>query len=174
MRSLDRLDKTPTPTNPYRSMVEAAVSEPVVAAAICWPGDAWMRPLSTPVRRLIRRLRGQTRWDDRLSGTGSRPSVVALTETSLLVFDYRVGRNTRAGEDLEQCLGQWPRDESSVEVRRTVLERSHLNSGSPYDSVGTERTTMLRLTATTPEGPLVLDLPVAGQPGPREFKRALR
>lgn len=160
-------------TNPYRSMVAAAVGERVLAAAICWPGDSWMRVFSTPVRRLVRRLRGQARWDDRLPGMGGQPSVVALTEGSLLVFEYRIGRGSRGGEDLGPCLGRWPRDEIAVEARRTVLERSSLKSGSPYDSVETERTKMLRLTATTSEGPLALDLPVAGQPGIREFERAL-
>jgi len=155
--------------NPYRSMVEAAAGEGVVAAGICWPGDSWLRPFSTPVRRLIRRMRGHARWDDRLPGTRC-PSVVALTERSLLVFEFRIGRS---GGDLGPCVGRWPRDEISLEARRTLLERSSLNAASPYDAVGTDRTTMLRLTATTPDGPLALDLPVAGQPGTREFRREL-
>jgi hypothetical protein len=29
--------------NPYQSMVAAAVAERVVAPAICWPGDSWLR-----------------------------------------------------------------------------------------------------------------------------------
>jgi hypothetical protein len=157
--------------NPYHSMVATAVGERVVAAAICWPGDSWMRLFSTPVRRLIRRMRGQARWDDRLSATGTRPSVVALTERSMLVFEFRVGRT--AGEELGPCLGRWRRDEISLEARRTVLERSSLNSGSAYDSLGTDRTKMLRLTAATPDGPLQLDLPVADQPGIREFEQAV-
>jgi hypothetical protein len=159
--------------NPYQSMVAAAVGERVVAAAICWAGDSWMRLFSTPVRRLIRRMRGQARWDDRLPATGWQPSVVALTERSLLVFEFRVGRRTRAGGNLGPCLGRWPRTEISVEVRRIVLERSVLNSASAYDSLSTERTKMLRLTATTPDGPLALDLPVADQPGIKEFEQAV-
>jgi hypothetical protein len=149
------------------------VGERVVAAAICWPGDSWMRPFSTPVRRLIRRMRGQARWDDRLSATGWRHTVVTLTEDSLLVFEFRIGRNVQSGEELGACLGRWPRDEISVEVRRTVLERSVLNSGSPYDSLETERTKVLRLTATTPDGPLAVDMPVTGQPGIKDFERAV-
>jgi len=73
--------------NPYQSMVAGAVTERVVAAAICWPGDSWLRVISTPVRRLIRRVRRQARWDDRLPAAGFRHSVVALTERSLLVFE---------------------------------------------------------------------------------------
>jgi hypothetical protein len=160
--------------NPYHSMVAAAVSERVLAAGLCWPGDSWMRVFSTPVRRLIRRMRGQARWDDRLPATGWRQSVVALGERSLLVFEFRVGGRTRIGNELGPCLGRWPRDEISVEVRRTMLERSSLNSGSAYDSLGTERFRVLRLTATTPDGPLVLDLPTAGQPGIKDFEHAVR
>jgi hypothetical protein len=159
---------------PYHSMVAAAVSERVLAAALCWPGDSWMRVFSTPVRRLIRRMRGQTRWDDRLPATGWRQSVVALGERSLLVFEFRIGGRTQIGNELGPCLGRWPRDEVSVEVRRTVLERSSLNSGSAYDSLETERFKVLRLTATTPDGPLVLDLPAAGQPGIKDFEHAVR
>ena len=59
--------------NPYRSVVAARVGERVVAAGICWPGDSWMRLFSTPARRLIRRMRGQARWDDRLPGSGGSP-----------------------------------------------------------------------------------------------------
>jgi hypothetical protein len=160
--------------NPYHSMVAAAVSERVVAAAICWPGDSWLRLFSTPVRRLIRRMRGQARWDDRLPATGWQHSVVALTERSLLVFEFRVGGRTRVGNELGPCVGRWPRDEISVEVRRTVLERSVLNSASAYDSLETDRLKVLRLTATTPDGPLVLDMPTAGQPGIKEFEQAVR
>jgi hypothetical protein len=159
--------------NPYHSMVAAAVAERVVAAAICWPGDSWMRLFSTPVRRLMRRMRGQARWDDRLPGTGWQPSLVALTERSLLVFEFRVGHRTRIGGDLGECVGRWRRDEISVEVRRIELERSVLNAASAYDSLETERVKMLRLTATTPDGPLALDLPVAGQPGIKEFEQAV-
>jgi hypothetical protein len=160
--------------NPYQSMIAAAVGERVVAAAICWPGDSWARVFSTPVRRLIRRMRGQARWDDRLSATGWRLSIVALTEQSLLVFEFRVGRKTQIGGDLGPCLGRWRRDEISVEVRRIELERSVLNSASAYDSLSTERTKVLRLTAATPDGPLTLDLPVAGQPGIKEFEQTIK
>jgi hypothetical protein len=160
--------------NPYHSMVAAAASERVVAAAICWPGDSWLRLFSTPVRRLIRRMRGQARWDDRLPATGWQHSVVALTERSLLVFEFRVGGRTRIGNELGPCLGRWPRDEISVDVRRTVLERSVLNSASAYDSLETDRSKVLRLTAITPDGPLILDMPTAGQPGIKEFEQAVR
>ena len=83
--------------NPYHSMVAAAVTERVVAAGICWPADSWLRLFSTPVRRLIRRMRGQARWDDRLPAAGWRHSVVALTDRSLLVFEStrREGANRR-------------------------------------------------------------------------------
>ena len=54
-----------------------------------------------------------------------------------------------------------------------MLERSVLNSASAYDSLSTEQTKMLRLTATTPDGPLALDLPVADQPGIKEFEQAV-
>jgi hypothetical protein len=53
------------------------------------------------------------------------------------------------------------------------LKRSVLNSASAYDSLGTERFKVLRLTATTPDGPLALDLPTAGQPGIKDFEQAL-
>jgi hypothetical protein len=159
--------------NPYRSMVAAAVAERVVAAAICWPADAWLRVFSTPVRRLIRRMRGQPRWEDRLPAAGWRHSVVALTERSLLVFEFRIGRKVRVGGELGPCLGRWPRDQISIEVRRTVLKRSVANTASPYDSLTTERLKVLRLTATTPDGPLALDLPAAGQPGIKEFEQAV-
>jgi len=99
--------------NPYQSMVAGAVTERVVAAAICWPGDSWLRVISTPVRRLIRRVRRQARWDDRLPAAGFRHSVVALTERSLLVFELRIGRKKRIGGELGPCLGQWRRDEVS-------------------------------------------------------------
>jgi hypothetical protein len=160
--------------NPYQSMVAAAVTEHVVAAAICWPGDSWLRLFSTPVRRLIRRMRGQARWDDRLPATGWRHSVVALTERSLLVFEFRIGRKARIGGELGPCLGRWQRDEISVDVRRTELKRSVANNASPYDSLTTERLKVLRLTATTPEGPLALDLPTADQPGIKDFEQAVR
>jgi hypothetical protein len=155
--------------NPYRSMVAAAVTERVVAAGFCYPADSWLRPISTPVRRLIRRMRGQARWDDRLPALGwRRHSVVALTDRSLLLFEYRIGR------ELGPCLGRWPRDEISVETRRTVLKRSVLNSGS-HDSLVTERVNVLRLTATTPDGLLVLDLPTAATPGGiKDFEQAVR
>jgi hypothetical protein len=125
-------------------MVAAAVAERVVAAAICWPGDSWLRLFSTPVRRLIRRMRGQVRWDDRLPATGRQHSVVALTEHSLLIFEFRIGRKTRIGGELGPCPGRWPRDEISVEVRRTELKRSVLNSASAYDSLETEGFKVLR------------------------------
>lgn len=70
-------------------------------------------------------------------------------------------------------MGRWRRDEISVEVPRIELERSVLNAASAYDSLETERVKMLRLTATTPDGPLALDLRVAGQPGIKEFEQAV-
>jgi hypothetical protein len=33
---------------------------------------------------------------------------------------------------------------------------------------------VLRLTATTPDGPLTLDLPVAGRPGIKEFEQTIK
>jgi hypothetical protein len=159
--------------NPYQSMVAEAVSERVVAAAICWPADAWLRVFSTPVRRLIRRMRGQARWDDRLPAAGWRHSVVALTERSLLVFEFRIDRKTRIGGELGPCLGRWPRDEISADVRGTELKRSVANNASPHDSLTTERLKVLRFTATTPDGPLALDLPAADQPGIKDFEQAV-
>jgi hypothetical protein len=159
---------------PYHSLVAAAVTERVVAAAFCYPADSWLRVFSTPVRRLIRRMRGHARWDDRLPAAGWRHSVVALTERSLLVFEFRIGRQERSGGELGPCLGRWPRDEISVEVRRTELKRSVVNAASPNDSLATERLKVLRLTANTPDGPLALDLPAAGQPGIKDFEQAVR
>ena len=147
--------------NPYRSMVAAAVTEAVVAAAFCYPGDHCAHPLSRPVRRLIRRMRGQARWDDRLPALGTRHSVVALTERSLLVFEYRIGR----GGGLGPCLGRWARDAISLEAWRTELVQS--SNGQ------TNRMDLLQLTATTPDGTLALDLPAADQPGIKEFEQAL-
>jgi hypothetical protein len=151
--------------NPYHSMVAAAVTERVVAAAFCYPADYWTHPISRPVRRLIRRMRGQARWDDRLPGLGSRQSVVALTERSLLVFEYRIGR------ELGPCLGRWRRDEISVEAWRTELTQSYLSGQTGMDT--TDRLEVLRLTATTPDGPLALELPAADQPGIKDFEQAL-
>jgi hypothetical protein len=156
--------------NPYRSMVAAAVTERVVAAGFCYPADSWLRPISTPVRRLIRRMRGQARWDDRLPARGWRHhSVVALTDRSLLVFEYRIG------EELGPCLGRWLRAEISVETRRTELKRSVVNNASPHDSLATDRLRVLRLTATTPDGMLALDLPTGASPGGiKDFEQAVR
>jgi hypothetical protein len=148
--------------NPYRSMVAAAVTEPVVAAAFCYPADYWAHPMSRPVRRLIRRMRGQARWDDRLPGLGTRQSVVALTERSLLVFEYRIGRG---GDGLGPCLGRWARDAISLGAWRTELVQS--SNGQ------TNRMDLLQLNATTPDGPLALDLPATDQPGIKEFEQAL-
>jgi len=58
-------------------------------------------------------------------------------------------------------------------VQRTELKRSVANTGSPYDSLETERLKVLRLTATTPDGPLALDLPVAAQPWIKDFEQAI-
>jgi hypothetical protein len=154
--------------NPYHSMVAAAVSERVVAATFCYPADYWVHPLSRPVRRLIRRVRGQVRWDDRLPGMGSRQSVVALTERSLLVFEYRIARD---GGGLGPCLGRWERDEILVEGCRTELTQSSMNGQT--DTWQTDRLDVLRLTATTPDGPLALDLPATDQPGIKDFEQAL-
>src|SRR5215212_1713489 len=99
--------------NPYHSMVAAAVTERVVAAGVCWPADSWLRLFSTPVRRLIRRMRGQASWDDRLPAAGWRHSVVALTDRSLLVFEFRLGGKARIGGELGPCMGRWRRDEIS-------------------------------------------------------------
>jgi hypothetical protein len=159
--------------NPYQSMVAAAVNERVVAAAICWPAESWLRVFSTPVRRLIRRMRGRARWDDRLPVAGLRHSVVVLTERSLLVFEFRIGRKERIGGELGPCLGRWRRDEIAVEVRRTELKRSVVNHASPNNALATERLKVLRLTATTPDGPLALELPVADQPGIKDFEQAV-
>ena len=148
--------------NPYRSMVAAAVTEPVVAAAFCYPADHLAHPMSRPVRRLIRRMRGQARWDDRLPALGTRHSVVALTEHSLLVFEYRIGTGPDA---LGPYLGRWARDAISLEAWRTELVQS--SNGQ------TDRMDLLQLTATTPDGPLALDLPAADQPGIKEFEQAL-
>jgi hypothetical protein len=150
--------------NPYHSMVAAVVTERVVAAAFCYPADFWVHPFSRPVRRLIRRMRGQARWDDRLPTLGNRQSVVALSERSLLVFEYRIG-----GE-LGPCLGRWRRDESFVEAWRTELTQSSLNTS---DGRTTDRLDVLRLTASTPDGPLALDLPAADQPGIKDFEQAV-
>jgi hypothetical protein len=162
--------------NPYPSMVTAAVTDSVVAAGICFPADSWGRPISTPVRRLIRQMRGQARWDDRLPTQSWRHhSVVALTDRSLLVFEYRIGRKERIGGALGPCLGRWQRDEISVETRRTELKRSVVNNASAYDSLATERLKVLRLTATTPDGLLALDLPTAASPGGiKDFEQAVR
>jgi len=151
--------------NPYQSMVAAAVTERVVAAAICYPADYWMHPISRPVRRLIRRMRGQERWEDRLPGLGARLSVVALTECSLLVFEYRLGR------EVGPCLGQMRRDEISLEGCRTELKQSYLSGQTGMST--TDRLDVLRLTATTPDGPLALELPAEDQPGIKQFEQAL-
>jgi hypothetical protein len=148
--------------NPYRSMVAAAVAEPVVAAAFCYPADHCAHPMSRPVRRLVRRMRGQARWDDRLPALGTRQSVVALTDRSLLVFEYRIG--SRA-DGLGPCLGRWARDAISLGAWRTELVQS--SNGQ------TNRMDLLQLNATTRDGPLALDLPVADQPGIKEFEQAL-
>jgi hypothetical protein len=152
--------------NPYHSLVAAAVTERVVAAAFCYPADYWMHPMSRPVRRLIRRMRGQARWDDRLPGMGLRQTVVALTERSLLVFEYRIGRD---GGGLGPCLGRWQRDEISVEGWRTEFKQSYVSGQT--DTWQTDYFDVLRLTATTPDGPLALDLPAADQPGIQDFER---
>ncbi len=151
--------------NPYQSMVAAAVTERVVAAAFCYPADYWMHPISRPVRRLIRRMRAQERWDDRLPGLGSRQSVVALTERCLLVFEYRLGT------ELGPCLGRWRRDEISLEGWRTELKQSYLSGQTGMST--TDRMDVLRLTATTPDGPLALELPAEDQPGIKQFEQAL-
>jgi hypothetical protein len=155
--------------NPYHSMVAAAVTERVVAAAFCYPDDYWLHPLSRPARRLIRRMRGQARWDDRLPGLGSRQSVVALTERSLLVFEYRIARD---GGGLGPCLGRWERDEILVEGCRTELTQSSMNGQT--DMWQTDHFDVLQLTASTPDGPLALDLPATDQPGIKDFEQALR
>jgi len=154
--------------NPYRSMVAAAVTERVVAAAFCYPADYATHPISRQVRRLVRRMRGQARWDDRLPALGSRQSVVAFTERSLLVFEYHLRRDAGA---VGPCLGRWRRDEIGVEGRRTELTQSSFSAQT--DTRETDRLDVLRLTATTPDGPLALDLPAAGQPGIKEFEHAL-
>jgi hypothetical protein len=92
---------------------------------------------------------------------------VALTERSLLVFEYRMGA------ELGPCLGRWRRDEISVETRRTELKRSYVNGQT--DVSETARLRVLRLTATTPDGPLALDLPTAASPGEiKDFEHAVR
>jgi hypothetical protein len=146
--------------NPYHKMVAAAVSERVVAAAFCYPAEYWL--LSRPVRRLIRRIRGQARWDDRLPSLGLRHSVVALTESSLMVFEYRIDRGS-AG--LGPCLGRWARDEIFVDVCRTELTLS--SNGQ------TDRMDVLTLDATTPDGQVALLLPAGEQPGIKDFEQAL-
>jgi hypothetical protein len=146
--------------NPYHSMVAAAVTERVVAAAFCYPADYWL--LSRPLRRLIRRMRGQARWDDRLPSLGLRHSVVALTERSLLVFEYRIDRGA---DGLGPCLGRWARDEIFIDVCRTELTMS--SNGQ------TDRMDVLTLDATTPDGQLALLLPAGDQPGIKDFEQAL-
>jgi hypothetical protein len=121
--------------------------------------------MSRPVRRLIRRMRGQARWDDRLPGLGSRHSVVALTERSLLIFEYRIGT------ELGPCLGRWRRDEISLEGWRTELKQSYLSGQTGMDT--TDRLDVPRLTATTSDGPLALELPAEDQPGIAQFEQAL-
>jgi hypothetical protein len=147
-------------------MVAEAVADHVVAAAFCYPADSWLRPISTPIRRLIRRIGGQARWDDRLPALW-RHAVVAITKSSLLVFEYRVGT------ELGPCLGRWPREEISIETKRTQLKRSYVNGQTDVNE--TARLRVLRLTATTPDGPLALDLPTAASPGEiRDFEQAVR
>ena len=70
-------------------------------------------------------------------------------------------------------MGRWRRDEISLEVRRAELKRSVVNNSSPTDSLASERLKVLRLTATTPDGLLALDLPAADQPGIKDFEQAV-
>jgi hypothetical protein len=96
-------------------------------------------------------------------------SVVALTERSLRVFEYRIARD---GGGLGPCLGRWERDEILlVEGRRTELTQSYLSGQTGMSQ--TDRLDVLRLTATTPDGPLALDLPATDQPGIKDFEQAL-
>jgi hypothetical protein len=154
--------------DPYRAMVAEAVAEPVVAAAFCYPAESWVHgPIGTLLRRGIRRVRRQRRWDDRLpQGPGSRQSVVALTTGSLMAFEYRIAR----GEELGPPVGRWRRDEIAVEARRMQLKQSGRNAQT--DVRETTRLNVLRLSATTPDGLLALDLP-PGSPGIRDFEHAI-
>jgi hypothetical protein len=141
------------------------VDEPVLGAHICYPADAWGRPISTTALRLIRRLLGRTRLTDRVPQGAPRHAVLAVTASRVMVWAARFGAD---GMGLAGEIGSWPHESLTLARKREELARY-----SPHgDGYSTDRTKMLRYRIGTPDGELDVHVP-AGRGPAAELDRAL-
>jgi hypothetical protein len=154
------LAKSPQPGT-YRHLLSLAIDEPVLGAHICYPAGTWLRPISSTLLRLARRLLGRSRLTDRVPQGVPRHAVLAVTSSRVAVWEARFGTS---GAELIGEIGAWPH--GSLTLAR---KREELVIRAPDD---TDRIKMLRYRLGTPDGELDVHVP-AGRGPAAELDRAL-
>ena len=128
-------------------MVKPVIIEDVVAVQRFIPGNRLNRPDPLHVGRLVRKLLGRGRLDDKL---WTFENVLAVTPTRVVVF----GASTRTGRfALTRQFAEWPRAQI-----KTTAEEVKFVTGGGSEGQSFHRQQMLRLTMHTPKGTFIADM----------------
>jgi hypothetical protein len=136
-----------------RDLVSPLTEEKIICVARFFPGNRWKHPDPLHAGRIIRRLSGRGRLDDRLA---TFLNVMVVTPTRVLVY----GASTRTRRfALTKKFAEWQR----TEITTSSANVSFMTGGGA-EGQALHHQHVLRLTFTTPDGRFEADLEAGTRP----------